>query len=158
MKDGVSEGTGIDDNKRKDVKKSGIGIRIIGIVHFLFIVGKKVLSYLLLKIVQSAMAIMELIILQEGFNLVIKVCSLMSRSEGKRQYMIGWGAGSVCTKGLVNALHIFQGTKKNSKRWQMQESLMKKYFTGIPIYVVWRQLGLISQFGKLSFLSGVQKV
>jgi hypothetical protein len=40
----------------------------------------------------------------------------------------------------------------------MQEFLMKKYFTGILIYVVWRQLGLISQYGKLSFLNGVQRV
>jgi hypothetical protein len=68
------------------------------------------------------------------------------------------GAGSGYMKGLVNALHIFQETKRNLKRWQMQEFLMKKYFTGILIYVVWRQLGPTSQCGKLSFLNGVQKV
>jgi hypothetical protein len=62
-KAGVSEGTDIDNSKKKDVKKSGIGIRIIGIVRFLFIVGRKVLNYLLLKIAQSAMVIMELIVL-----------------------------------------------------------------------------------------------
>jgi hypothetical protein len=84
---------------------------------FLFIVGKKVLSYLLLKITQSAMVIMGLIVQKEGFNLVIKVCPSMSRSEVKHQYIIGWGAGSVYMRGLVNALHIFQETKRNLKRW-----------------------------------------
>jgi hypothetical protein len=72
--------------------------------------------------------------------------------------MIGWGAGSVYMKGLVNTLHIFRETKRNLKRWQMQEFLMKKYFTGILIYVVWRQPGPISQCGKLNFLNGVQRV
>jgi hypothetical protein len=47
---GVNEGTDIDSSKKRDAEKSGISIRIIGGVHFLFIVGKKVLNYLLLKI------------------------------------------------------------------------------------------------------------
>jgi hypothetical protein len=50
--------------------------------------------------------------------------------------MIGWGADSVYMKGLVNALDIFQGIKKNLGRWQMQEFPIKKYSTGTLIYVV----------------------
>jgi hypothetical protein len=133
---GVSEGIDIDNSKKKDAERSGIGIRIIGGVRFLFIVGKKVLSFLLLKITQSAMVIMGLIIQKGGFNLVIKVCPSMSQSGIKHQYMIAWGVGSVYMKGLVNALHIFQETRRNLKRWQTREFLMKKYFIGTLIYVV----------------------
>jgi hypothetical protein len=104
------------------------------------------------------MVIMGLIVQKGGFNLVIKVCSLMSQSEVKHQYMIGWGAGSMYMRGLVNVLHIFLETKRNLKRWQMQEFLMKKYFIGILIYVVWSQPGPTSQYGKLNFLNGVQRV
>jgi hypothetical protein len=79
---------------------------------------------------------MGLIVQKEGFNMVVKVCPSMSRSGVKHQYMIGWGAGSVYMKDLVNALHIFQETRRNLKRWQTREFLMKKYFIGTLIYVV----------------------
>jgi hypothetical protein len=42
---GVSEGTDIDSSKTRDIKKSGIGIRIIGDVRFSSTTGKKVLNY-----------------------------------------------------------------------------------------------------------------
>jgi hypothetical protein len=84
MRAGVSEGTDIDSSKKRDAEKSGIGIRIIGGVYFLFIVGKKVLNCLLLKITQSAMVIIKLIGQKGGFNLAIRVCLSMSRSEAKR--------------------------------------------------------------------------
>jgi hypothetical protein len=50
--------------------------------------------------------------------------------------MIGWGADLVYMKGLVSALDIFQGIKRSLRRWQTQEFPMKKYSTGILIYVV----------------------
>jgi hypothetical protein len=81
------------------------------------------------------MVIIELIGQKEGFNLAIRVCLLMSRTEVGHQYMIGWGADLVYMRGLVNALDIFQGIKRSLKRWQMQGFPMKKYFTGILIYV-----------------------
>jgi hypothetical protein len=50
--------------------------------------------------------------------------------------MIGWGTDLVYMKGLVNALDIFQEIKRSLKRWQTLEFPMKKYSTGILIYVV----------------------
>ena len=44
----------IDNSKKKDVGKSGIGIKIIGGARFLSIAGKKVLNCQLLKIALSA--------------------------------------------------------------------------------------------------------
>ena len=41
---------------------------------------------------------------------------LLDRSEGERQSMIGWGAGSVCMTDLVNVLVIFQETKKELEK------------------------------------------
>jgi hypothetical protein len=82
------------------------------------------------------MVIIELIGQKGGFNLAIRVCLSMSRSEVEHQCMIGWGADLVYMRGLVNALDTFQGIKRSLKRWQMQEFPMKKYFTGILIYVV----------------------
>jgi hypothetical protein len=82
------------------------------------------------------MVIIELIGQKGGFNLAIGVCLSMSRSEVEHQCMIGWGANLVYIRGLVNALDTFQGIKRSLKKWQTQEFPMKKYFTGILIYVV----------------------
>jgi hypothetical protein len=71
-----------------------------------------------------------------GFSLVIRVYLSMSQSEVDHQYMISWGADLVYIKGLVSVLDIFQGIKRSLRRWQMQEFPMKKYSTGILIYVV----------------------
>jgi hypothetical protein len=71
-----------------------------------------------------------------GFSLVIRVYLSMSQLEADHQYMIGWGADLVYMKGLVSALDIFQGIKRSLRRWQTQEFPMKKYSTGILIYVV----------------------
>ena len=44
--------------------------------------------------------------------------------------MIGWGADSVYTIGLVIVFNIFLGIKKSLKRWQMHEFPMSSYFAG----------------------------
>jgi hypothetical protein len=74
---------------------------------------------------------------QKGvFSLVIRVYLSMSQLEADHQCMIDWGADLVYMKGLVSALDIFQGIKRSLRRWQTQEFLIKKYSTGILIYVV----------------------
>jgi hypothetical protein len=82
-----------------------------------------------------------------GSDMIVEVCPLMSRSEAGHQYMIGWGAGSMCMNDWVDALSIFQGIKKIWKKWQMLDFLMRIYSTEIPIYVVWTHLRfIISRF------------
>ena len=81
----------IDNSKKKDVGKNGIGIKIIGGARFLSIAGKKVLNCQLLKIALSAMVIMGSIGQKGGFNLAIRVYLSMSRSGVEHQCMIGWG-------------------------------------------------------------------
>jgi hypothetical protein len=51
-----------------------------------------------------------------GFDLAIRVCLSMSRSEVEHQYMIGWGVDLVYMKGLVSVLDIFQGIKRSLRR------------------------------------------
>jgi hypothetical protein len=97
----------IDNRKKRDVGKNGIGIKIIGGACFSSIAGKKVLNCQLLKIALSVMVIMGSIGQKGGFNLAIRVYLSMSRSEAEHQCMIGWGADLVYMKGLVNALDIF---------------------------------------------------
>jgi hypothetical protein len=82
------------------------------------------------------MVIIELIGQKGDFNKAIRVYLLMSQSEVEHQRMIGWGAKLVYMRGLVNTLDTFRGIKRSLKRWQTQESPMKKFFTGILIYVV----------------------
>jgi hypothetical protein len=55
--------------------------------------------------------------------------------RGKASVHDRLGVDLVYMRGLVNALHIFQGIKRSLKKWQTQEFPMKKYFTRILIYV-----------------------
>jgi len=59
----------------------------------------------------------------------------MGRLGGEFQFMIGWAAGLVCMIGLVNMLVIFQGTKRNLKRWQMHGFSMNLYSVEMPILI-----------------------
>ena len=86
---GVSEMTDIDNSKKRDVGKNGIGIKIIGGARFSSIAWKKVLNCQLLKIALSAMVIMGSIGQKGSFNLAIRVYLSMSRSEAEHQCMIG---------------------------------------------------------------------
>jgi len=69
---------------------------------------------------------------------------LMGRLGGERQFMIGWGAGSVCMIGLVIVLSIFPETKKNLRRWLMHVSPMTSYFAGMPILIGWSQEKIVA--------------
>jgi hypothetical protein len=113
---GVGVRTDIDNSKKRDVGKSGIGIKIIGGTHFSSIARKKALNCQLLKIALSVMVTIEPIGQKGGFSLVIRAYLSMNRSEAEHQCMIGWGADSVYMKGLVSALDIFQGNKKSLRR------------------------------------------
>jgi len=60
---------------------------------------------------------------------------LMGRLGGELQYMIGWGAGSVCMIDSVIVLNIFLGTKKNLRKWLVHEFPMSSYFAEMPILI-----------------------
>jgi len=64
---------------------------------------------------------------------------LMGRLEEGHQFMIGWGAGSVCMTGLVNVSAIFLETKRNLRRWRMHEFPMNSYFVAMLILIRWNQ-------------------
>ena len=53
--------------------------------------------------------------------IVIMIDASMGRLEGEHPSMIGWGADSVCTTGLVIVSNIFPGTRKNLRSWLMHE-------------------------------------
>jgi len=83
---------------------------------------------------------------------------LMGRLGGERQFIIGWGADSVCTIGLVIVLIIFPGTRKSLKRWPMHEFPMSSYFVGTLILIGWSQGKVVThRQGNHSFLDGVQR-
>ena len=65
--------TNIDNSKKRNIGKSGIGIKIIGGARFSSTAGKKSLNCQLLKNALSAMVTIEPI------DLVIEVCLSMSR-------------------------------------------------------------------------------
>jgi len=47
--------------------------------------------------------------------ITMMIGNLMGRLGGERQFMIGWGADSVYTIGLVIVFNIFLGTGKSLK-------------------------------------------
>jgi len=147
---------GIGVNKRRGSEKNGIGIKITGIAHFSSIVGNKILNCRLSETILSVMVTIGMIGQISDSRTMIDV--LMGRSGGECQFMIGWGAGLVCMTGLVNVLVIFQGSKRNLKRWQMRGFPMNSYSTEMLILIGWSQEKLtISQYGRQNFLNGVQK-
>jgi len=93
---------------------SGIGIKITGTAHFSSTVGSKTSSYPLLGTTLSAMVMIGMIDLIGSIRTMIAV--LMGRLGEEPQFMIGWGAGSVCMTGLVTVSGIFPETKKTLKR------------------------------------------
>jgi len=105
VKIGIIASRKIVTEKRKDDNKSGIGIKIIRIARSSSTVGSKTLSYQLLETVLNAMVIIGMIDQIGDIRTMIGV--LMSRLEEGCQFMIGWGAGSMCMTGLVNVSAIF---------------------------------------------------
>jgi len=128
--------------KKKDADKSGTGIEIIGTVRSSFIVGRRISSFLLSE---TAQYVMVMIGMADQIGCIKTITAdLMGRLGGERSFMIGWGAGSVCTTGLVIVLSTFPGTKKNLRRWLMHEFPMSSYFAGMPIPIGWSQGKIIA--------------
>ena len=123
--------------KKKDADKSGIGIWITGIVHSSFIVGRKISSSPLSETAQNVMVMIGMTDQISSIRTIIG--DLMGRLGGEHPFMIGWGAGSVCTTGLGIVLSIFPGTRKNLKKWLMHGFPMSSYFAGMPTLIGWSQ-------------------
>jgi len=121
--------------KKKDADRSGIGIGITGIVRSSSIVGRKMSSFLLSEIVLSATVMIGMI--DPIGTITMMIGDLMGQLGGERPFMIGWGAGSVYTIGLVTVLNTFPGTRKSSKRWLMRGFPMSSSSAGMPILIGW---------------------
>jgi len=80
---------GISVNKKRGSKKSGIGIKIIGIARSSFIAGNEISNCRLFRIVPSVMVVAGMIGQIGGSRTMIDVST--SRLGGERQSMIGWG-------------------------------------------------------------------
>jgi len=137
MKIGIATNNRIVAEKKKGAGKSGIGIKIIGIAHSSSTIGNKTSSYQLSETALSAMVIIGMI--DQIGNIRAMIGVLMGRLEEGHQFMIGWGAGSVCMIGLVDVLVIFQETKRNLKRWQMHGYPMNSFSAGMLILIGWNQ-------------------
>ena len=72
-------------------------------------------------------------------NIKVITRVLVGRLEEGHQFMIDWGADSVCTTSLVNLLAIFQETKRSLRRWRMREFPMSSYFAEMLILIGWNQ-------------------
>jgi len=123
--------------KKKDADKSRIGIKIIGIAHSSSTVGSKTSNYQLLETTLNAMVIMGMIDQIGDIKMMIGV--LVGRLGEEHQFMIGWGADSVCMTGLVSVSAIFLETKRNLRRCRMHEFPMSSYFAGMLILIRWNQ-------------------
>ena len=141
MKIGIGASKRTIVRKKKDTDRSGIGIGITGIARSSFIVGRKISNFPLSEIVLSA-TVMTGMTGPIG-TIVIMIGDLMGRLGGERPFMIGWGAGSVCTTGLVIVFWIFPGTRRNLKRWLMHGFPMSSSSAGMPILIGWSQENIV---------------
>jgi len=81
---------------------------------------------------------------------------LMGRLEEEPQFMIGWGADSVCMTDLVSVLDIFSEIKRSLRRWRMHEFPMNSYFAEMLILIEWNRGKIVSsQLDNHNFLHGV---
>ena len=133
MKIGIDANRWIVVEKKKDADKSGIGIKITRIVRFLSTVGSKTSSYQLLETTLNVMAMIDMIDEIGSIRTIIGV--LMGRLGEEHQFMIGWGAGSVCMTGLVTVSDIFLEIKRSLKRWRMHKFPMSSYFAEMLILI-----------------------
>jgi hypothetical protein len=129
--------------KRKGADRSGIGIGITGIARSSFIVGRKTSNFPLSEIVPSA-TVMTGMTGPIGTTAMM-IGDLMDRLGKEHPFMIGWGASSVCMKGLRIVSNIFPGTKKNLKKWLMRGFPMSSYFAGMLIPIEWSQGKIVAQ-------------
>jgi len=129
--------------KKKDVGRSGTGIGITGIARFSFIVGRRISSFQLSEIVLSATVIIGM---TDPIGAITKMIGdLTGPLGGERPFMIGWGAGSVCTTSLAIVLNIFPGTRKKSKRWLKRGFPMSSFSVGTPTLIGWSQGKIVAQ-------------
>ena len=82
--------------KKRGADRSEIGTRTTRTARSLFIVGNRTSNCLLLEIAPNAMVMIGMIDLIGSIRMMIG--GLMGRLGGERQFMIGWGADSVCTQ------------------------------------------------------------
>jgi len=156
VKIGIAASKRIVAKKKKDIDKSGIGIKIIGIARSSSTIGSKISSYRLSETALSAMVIIGTI--DQISDIRTMIDDLTGRLEEGCQFTIGWGAGLVRMIGLVNVLANFQETKRSLRRWQIHEFPMSLYFAGMLILIGWNQGRLaINQCGGHSFPNGVLK-
>jgi len=156
VKIGIGVNKKIVADKRTNGDRSGICIEITRTARSISIVGSRILNCLPLEIVVSAMVMIGMIHLIGSIRMMIG--DLMSRLGGELQFMIGWGAGSVCMIDLVAVLGTFPGTKRSLKRWQMLEFPMSSYFAGMLIPIEWSQGKVVAhRQGSHNFIRGVQR-
>jgi len=134
---GIGANRRIIVGKRKVAGRNGIGIRIIGTARSLCIAGNRTSSCLPLETALSAMVMIGMI--DSIGSIRTMIGGLMSRLGEEPQFIIGWGADSVCTTDLVTMLDTFPGTKRNLRRWQMHKFLMSSYFAEMPMLTEWSQ-------------------
>jgi len=151
---GIGDSRRIIVGKKKDADRNGIGSRITGTVHSLSIAGSRTSSCLPLGTTLNAMVMIGMTDLIDSIRMTIG--GLMGRLGGERQFMIGWGADSVYTIGLVIVLNIFPGKRKSLKRWQMHEFPMSSYFVGMLTLIGGSQGKVVThRQGSHNFLHGV---
>jgi len=119
--------------KRKDADRSGISIGTTGIARSSFIVGRRISNSPLSEIVLSA-TVMTGMTGPIG-TIVIMIGDSMGRLGGEHPFVIGWGAGSVCTTGLAIVFNISPGTRKSLKRWLMRGFPMSSFSAETPILI-----------------------
>jgi len=132
---GASKRTTI--GKKKDADKSGIGTGITRIARSSFIVGRKISSFLLSGTARNVMVMIGMT--DQIGNIRTITAGLMGQLGGERQFMISYGAGSLCMTGLEIELSIFPGIRKSLRRWLMHGFPMSSYSTGMPILIGWSQ-------------------
>jgi len=154
VKIGISASRRIIVGKKKDAYRSGIGIKITGTARSLSIAGSRTLKYPLLEIALNAMVMIGMTDPIGAIKMMIG--DSMGQLGGGLQFMIGWGAGSVCMIDLVILLNTFPGIKRSLKRWRMLEFPMSSYFVGMLILIGWSPGKVVAhQQGSHSFLRGV---
>jgi len=156
VKIGIDASRRITVGKKKDADRSGIGTKITGTAHSLSIAGNRTSNCPLLGIALSAMVMIGMTDLIDSIRMMIDV--LMGRLREELQFMIGWGADSVCMTDLVTVSSIFPETRKSLKRWPMHEFPMSSYFVGMLILIGWTQGKVVAhREGSHNFLHGVQR-
>jgi len=141
--------------KKKDADRSGIGTRITGTAHSLSIARSKTLNYALLG---TALNVMIMIGMTDPIGAITMIIGdLMDRLGGERQFMIGWGADSVYTIGLVIVLNIYLGTRQSLKKCPMHGFPMNSYSVETLILIGWSQGKVVAhRQGSRHFLHCVQ--